>query len=800
MSKKYSSLRNRVFFFFILLLIAVQAVSFLTTQISNKRLESQQLVSQLQQAETLLKNEFENRSYYLTAFAETAAKDYGLKQVLVEDTRSLLVALNNHRKRVDADIAIAFNADGVTVGELFIKDSNKDIKRVATGELMNKKFHYQQWLTNESTTSFYQTKNDTYQLVIAPITNGDIIIGHVGFGYALNNKLSTVLANITGFNVGFGFIEGTNWQWLAANTEQPFLEENIGQPGFSPLISQLNEDYIFANYQLGSIGDKQLSATTYQLTSNLIAAIKQDSFQLLMMIAITLIISLLGAYIIASGVTKPLRRMVKLTEDIARGNYQSDVYVGHTHELNQLALQFGKMQEAIRSREQEITSQAFLDTLTTLPNRNQFYKDMHGLDQSFILCQINIRRLSEINDTLGHEVGDDVILEVAKRLKMLNKPIYHTSGNGFLIRCDNETLKDVKPCIQTINSFIEPSFSYQNIALHLQVNIGVTYSDGWAHANQLLKEVDSAMQIAKKQNLLYQLYDRQIDLNTLDRLQLVNRLKQAIENDEFTLFFQPKLNLTNQTVDEVEALVRWVHPVNGLITPDAFIHIAEQTGQMKALSHWVINKAIEQHFAWQAKGVDLKIAVNISPDNLLDNEFCLQLIAKLCGKRTLHKHLSFEITEDAFVDHSSKAVENINLLRKHGINLSIDDYGTGYSSLAQLKHLPVQELKIDKCFIEKLTHQVEDQLIVSSTITLSHQLGLSVVAEGVEDQITLDWLTQNGCEKAQGYFISRPLPAEDFFHWLMQSTYNKVLLENHEQSITTIEKNTITPLLAATRD
>lgn len=800
MSKNYSSLRNRVFFFFILLLIAVQAVSFFTTQISNKRLESQQLASQLKQAETLLENEFENRSYYLTAFAETAAKDYGLKQVLVEDTRSLLVALNNHRKRVDADIALAFNTDGITVGELYIKDSNKDIKRVASGKLINQKFNHQEWLTNESTTSFYQTAHDVYQLVIAPITNGDIIIGYVGFGYALNNKLSKELAQLTGFDVGFGLIEDSKWQWLAANTEQPLLEADIGQTGFSPLLNDSHQDYIFSNYSLGTINDKQLTVTTYQLSSNLVAAIKQDSMQLLMMIAITLIISLLGAYVIASGVTKPLRRMVKLTEDIAHGNYQSNVYVGHTQELNQLALQFGKMQEAIRSRELEITSQAFLDTLTALPNRNQFYKDMHGLDQNFVLCQINIRRLSEINDTLGHEVGDDVILEMAKRLKLLNKPLYHTSGNGFLIRCDNEIEKDIKECIKTINSVIEPSFSYQNIALHLQVNIGVTTSDGWTHANQLLKEVDSAMQIAKKQNLLYQMYDRQIDLNTLDRLQLVNRLKQAIENDEFTLFYQPKLNLTNQSVDEVEALVRWVHPVNGLITPDKFIHIAEQTGQMTALSHWVINKAIEQHFAWQAKGIDLKIAVNISPDNLLDDEFCLQLINKLCGKRTLHKHLSFEITEDAFVDHSSKAVDNIVLLRKHGISLSIDDYGTGYSSLAQLKNLPVQELKIDKCFIEKLTHQVEDQLIVSSTIKLSHQLGLSVVAEGVEDQTTLDWLTKNGCEKAQGYFISRPLPAEDFFNWLLQSKYKKVLLDNNDQIVTSNEKNVTTVLLAATRN
>ncbi|WNC69689.1 EAL domain-containing protein [Thalassotalea nanhaiensis] len=770
MTNKFNSLRSRIFFFFILLLIAVQTVSFISSFYSNKRNEQQQLAAHLSQAESLLKAEISNRNYYLTAFTEISATDIALRKEFFVQHPNFSIALNNHRKRIDADIALAIDIDGIILGQLLIRDSNKDIKRVFTGNQINQPFEHTEWLTDQPNSVFYSSNDEIYQLILTPVLDKLEVIGHIGLGYSLNSKLANELANVTSFNVGFTLENTQNFHWISFNSA---IENHAAvKNSESPLSPHYLESVVAESYPLGTVGNFQLSAAIFQLHSNLIAAIIQDGWNFLILIFITLAVSLLGAYFIASSVTEPVRRLVKISKAIAKGNYQPDTHVGNTLELNQLAEQFGKMIDAIKSRENEITEQAFLDTLTGLPNRNQFNRDMHGLSKPFLLCQVNVRRLSEINDTLGHDVGDEVIQEIAIRLQKLKKPLFHTSGNGFLIRFDDEAVENIKNCIQTITRVIEPSFIYQNITIHLQVNIGVTASDGWSQTNQLLKEVDAAMQIAKRQNLLYQLYDRQIDLNTLDRLQLVNRLKGAIEHDEFTLFYQPKLNLSNNTVEEVEALVRWNHPVNGLITPESFIHIADQTGQMQALSHWVVNKAIEQYFTWQKQGLDIKIAINISPENLLDDDFCYQLIEKLCADKKLQDALCLEITEDAFVDHNSKAVENIKLLRKNGIYLSIDDYGTGYSSLAQLKNLPVQELKIDRCFIQQLIQQPQDKLIVNSTIQLSHQLGLSVVAEGVEDQETLDWLREHHCEKAQGYFISRPLPAVEFTQWLSSSKFS----------------------------
>ncbi len=775
MKLSFSSLRSTIFFCFIVLLIAVQGVSFFTTQVSTKKLEQQKLSSQLNQAETLLKNEMRNRSYYLTAFAETAAKDYGLKQVLNEDTRSLLVALNNHRKRIDSDIAIAIDDQGMILAKLVMKDIDLDTKRVSTAKQSHAPFKHQDWLTNLATANFYSFNQELFQLVLAPIINGDIVIGYVGFGYKLNQKLTMRLANLTSFNVGFGLQDGANWQWMALNNN------TFWENAFSPIENDPENHYVISNYKLGEVDGKPLYASTFHLRSSLTASIKEDSLQLLLMIIVTLIISLLGAYFIASKVTQPLRRLVSIAKSIASGDYSSQIFTGRSTELRLLAKHFEEMQQAIRSRESKISMQAYRDSLTLLPNRNQFYLDIDDCQIPFILVQLNIRRLAEINDTLGHDVGDEVIAEVAKRLKSLEVPLYHSSGNGFIMRFDDKTEAHLQACINQINQQFESNFIYQNIVLHLQVNIGVTFASKDVSSNQLLKEVDSAVQIAKRNNALYQLYDKQIDLNTLDRLQLVNRIKTAIEHNEFTLYFQPKLCLKTDTIKEVEALVRWKHPVHGLITPDAFIQITEQTGQMKALSLWVIKSAIEQYYFWQANGIEMRIAVNISPENLLDDFFCSMLIEKLCNDSKLNNVIRFEITEDAFIDHNSKAVENILMLKEHGIYLSIDDYGTGYSSLAQLKNLSVQELKIDKCFIQKLVHEPVDQLIVSSTIQLAHKLGVTVVAEGVEDKQTLQWLKTHQCEKAQGYYISRPLPAPDLFDWLSIAPYKIIKIDEQEE-------------------
>lgn len=318
---------------------------------------------------------------------------------------------------------------------------------------------------------------------------------------------------------------------------------------------------------------------------------------------------------------------------------------------------------------------------------------------------------------------------------------------------------------------IEAEYRYQDISLHLQLTIGVSFVHYPSDLETLLRQADTAMQHAKKNKLEQQIYNQQIDVNTLERLQLINELKSAIQHGELVLFYQPKLDLSLNKVTHVEALVRWQHPDRGMIPPDEFIPIAEQMGQMNALTRWVMNEAIDQYLSWKSQGIDLGIAINISAENLKDANFCQYVLDVIADRNVPIEALTLEITEDAVVSDPENAIKQLKILKQYGLKLSIDDYGTGYSSLAQLKQLPVDELKVDKSFVQNLMVNLDDQIIVNSTLQLAHSLGLRVVAEGIEDEGALKWLAQRGCEMGQGYYLSKPVDADSLVDWLASSGY-----------------------------
>ncbi|MDN3651203.1 EAL domain-containing protein [Thalassotalea ponticola] len=764
MALQFDSLRKNIVFLVVVLLLTVQGVSLYTTYLANKRLEEQQLKLQLLRAETLLQNELENRSYYTLAFAETVAKDSDLKNAFSADERRILLSLDNHRQRIEADIAMALDGNARVIGQLLTTDAQGEQAKTVLGQQIGEQFEHRNWLSQQSQTHFWLYQDNLYQLVLSPVNDQGKLIGYVSFGYKIDQRLVDELEKLISFHVGIGMVEHGQWRWIAKSERG-----NRRLEGFAPIAHVDDYDLVYSSYPLGNVNESSLIVTTYRTRASLIGAVSKDSAGLILMILVMCALSLVAAYYIAIIVTQPLTRLLRFSKAIAKGEYESHVDVGKSKELNLLAKQLDTMQNAIHQREREISRQAYYDHLTQIPNRNQFYRDMKSEQGALVVSQISICRLSQINDTLGHKVGDEVICEVAHRLKQLHVPLYKTSGNGFIVVFPNCQSSQIEPCINKLIRKVEASFVVQNIALHIQAHAGVTVAKGQVNAGQILKEVDSAMQLAKRMNVPYQIYDDQIDLNTLDRLQLLSRVKPALESDEFVLHFQPKLNLADNRIDEVEALVRWQHPVHGLLKPDRFMHNIEQTGQMKALSIWVVKHAIAQYLGWRKQGLDIKISVNISPCNLVDRDFCDELIDIVINQNNLASALILEITENAFIDENSNAMENIQLLKEQGICLSIDDYGTGYSSLAKLKSLTVEELKIDRCFIHNVVSDSTDQMIVRSTLELAHKLGLVVVAEGVEDEETLKWLLEHHCEKAQGYFISRPMPAQEFARWLRRS-------------------------------
>jgi len=761
----------------------VQAIAFWTLYSANKNQETSEINNRLTTAQTIFTELFDRRLDYLTAFAETAAQDYGLKQVFNDDKRSLLVALNNHRKRIDADLVMAISASGIITGQLqrqfSFNESVQGKSKVRQGSERNQIFRFPQWLASGQATHLYLVDEALYQLSLSPITVGSKTIGWLAFGFQIDQRLASEFKSITGLNTDFMLKSEGMWRLIASSkvnasqaTELQQAEKKLAQ---KIIQSQIPDQYIATHSLITEFDQQELGVVMYGLRANFVALLQQQWWRILMLAALTLFVSLASAYFISASITRPIKRLVAQAKIVASGNYQQRITVTEKDELGQLAQGFNEMQLAVLSREKAIIHHGNHDLLTDLPNRNVLNKTLVSLvtqSQPFTVLHLNISRLKDVNDTLGHNVGDEVIKELARRLNLLIKQesfqlLAHLGADEFVLLVSSTDLDEI---IKQIQSNLEANFNYQGISLQLQARMGVAlYPENSKNAKSLIQMADTALHHTRRTGKLVQLYHTDYDVNTVERLNLINDLKQAIPAGELELYFQPKLCLRTMVVTHVEALVRWQHPTLGMVPPDDFIYIAEQTGQIKALTRWVFTTALKQFSIWEKLGLKLNIAINISAENLKEADFHQFICQSIMQAEVPADKITLEVTESAVVEDPQAAIKLLSQFKEHGMKLSIDDYGTGYSSLAQLKQLPVHELKIDKSFIQRLEHDDDDQIIVRSTIELAHNMGLHVVAEGIEDEFSLNWLIKNGCELAQGYFISRPKPAKELTSWLLDN-------------------------------
>lgn len=771
------SLKTKVFVFFVSLLLIVQATSLWTVYTANTEQGEQQIQSRLNAAVSVFNTQYQQRSYYLQAFAETAAKDFGLKEVFGADQRSFLIALNNHRKRIDADLAIAVDQDQKIIGQLIRRSASE---KISLGPEQGQSFPISNWFThNEAFTQLYPQNKELYQLSFAPLKSGQQTVGWIGYGYQINTGLAQTFADTTGLSIEFILQQAAgSWRSIAAaipgnDPQAPSLQ------GLNIIQQTIPENLIATQIKVGMVSEQPLHVTIFGSRSNLLETLQENWWHLLALEGGMVAIALFAAYLLAGGITRPVRKLVRQAQFIARGNYESSVDIAEKNELGQLADEFNEMQRAVLVREQKINHQLKFNSLTNLPNRYsllQYLDDrLNGEKCNFSLLHLDIRRTRTVNDTLGYQIGDLMIQEVGQRLCRLNgnSQTFHLGGDEFALIIDCIHLSEIAQWQQDIERAMDEPLCGKDTLLHLQLNTGFARAPDDAHnAQQLLQKADTALSHGKREQRSFQQYLPEMDADANHRLGLVNDLKLAIEQNQLRLFYQPKMDLSSGKIHQLEALVRWQHPIQGMIPPDAFISIAEQTGQIDALTHWVLNEAARQYHAWYKTGLELSIAVNISAENL-KNQQLTQVLHQVWNEHQLPDNaLSLEVTESAVVSDPASAIGMLCEIRDQGIKLSIDDYGTGYSSLAQLKQLPVSELKIDRSFVDKVHMSSDDQIIVRSTIRMAHDMGLSVVAEGIEDQETLTWLQQHQCDLAQGYFISRPMPADELQSWLLKSDYN----------------------------
>jgi diguanylate cyclase (GGDEF)-like protein/PAS domain S-box-containing protein len=431
--------------------------------------------------------------------------------------------------------------------------------------------------------------------------------------------------------------------------------------------------------------------------------------------------------------------------------------------------------------EQELQFLALHDTLTGLPNRTLFTDRLQqailssGRDgQSFGLLVMDMDRFKEVNDSLGHQSGDLLLQQVAARLRSAlrqSDTVARLGGDEFgVLPFGVQDLQGSVLAAQKILGTRDLPFTLGEASVEVGLSIGIAqYPEHGRDAETLMRRADVAMYVAKRTKSGHAVYSPDQDEHSKGRLALMGELRQAIRSRQLVLHYQPKVDFRSGHTAGVEALIRWQHPTKGLLPPDQFIPLAEQTDLMTLLARYVMNEALQQVETWRRMGLDLTMAVNLSAANLHEvtlPEMAQELLQN-CGLPP--SVLTVEITESAIM--GAQADRTVRRLREMGVGISIDDFGTGYSSLSYLKTLPVSEIKIDRSFVKDMAVDRDDAAIVQPTIDLGHNLRIKVVAEGVEDETTWKMLSLLGCDFAQGWFISKALPAEDLEAWLRTSKW-----------------------------
>ncbi len=466
-----------------------------------------------------------------------------------------------------------------------------------------------------------------------------------------------------------------------------------------------------------------------------------------------------------------------------RSTYYVDVYMQSTvFESSQayvaIILDVSKRRSSevqLQKQKNILYHQAHHDALTGLPNRVLFTKRLQNSIElakehatRLALFFIDIDKFKDINDSLGHGAGDTVLTNVAKRLSeslRAEDTLARLSGDEFTVTMDHvKHIDDVSMLAEKLLSVLaEPMYIDKHI-LYVSASIGVSlYPQDAAKAEDLLKYADTAMYKAKEKGRnTFEFYTAEMTQLALEHLEMKTRLRQGIDNREFVIHYQPQINAASDALVGVEALLRWEHPEKGLIGPDAFLPLAEETGMIMELDRWVLSTAIKQVTQWYKEGLNPGVlAVNLSIKQLENDDFLKELVDHLSNYDFKPEWLELEITEGHMMKQPEDTIAKLNQIDALGIGISIDDFGTGYSSLSFLKQLPINRLKIDQSFTRDITHDEDDRVIIKAIIALGKSLKLDLIAEGVETSEQRDFLIENGCSNMQGYYYSNPVPAEE---------------------------------------
>ena len=784
----FHNLSSRIVIFFSLLFTAVLAFVFLLVTTSSYQITRQQNMDDLKTGERVFHRLIAQNRQQLIQSAQVLTADFGFRDaVSSNDTDTIVSALQNHRQRIGADIMMLFSLTGEQLAST-LDTVTRDYHPLVEGLIHNAE-------AKGSAASILKIGNQAFDVVVVPVLAPDAI-AWVALGFEINDAFAQDLGALTSLQVTF-LQPQLNGHWLVFASTQPValhavLEEALSKTNsVSPLSATTGisvPGYETLLLRLTGTPESVITVLLQRSIAEAVARFNNLRKTLLLLSVFSLIAILFGGIFIARRITRPINALATLAQRMQNGDYSQTAGVFGYDEINAFAMAFNHMRDAIVARESEIRHLAYEDSLTSLPNRMLFNDRLDQLCKiskrnapPFAVLMMDLDRFKYVNDTLGHEAGDQLLAVVAGRVNTIlrdSDTVARLGGDEFAILLTNSNPHRIHTVVHRIQSTLEENITIAGQLVDVSCSIGIAiFPEHGNDSSSLLRCSDIAMYVAKRAHSGYAIYDPSYDEHRRDHLHLLGELRKALDENEFTLVFQPKVALTSGNTVGVEALIRWQHPARGLILPGEFIPFAEQTGAIRMITPWLIDKAVRTCSDWLRTGISLQISLNISARDLLNKELPNMLRVSLDKFHVPPHMICVEITESSLMEDPVNAENTLLQLRQLDVGLAIDDYGTGYSSLAYIKKLPFNELKIDRTFIMNMTSHKEDIAIVRSTIELGHNLNLRVVAEGVENDAELELLRQLKCDQAQGYIISKPMPPENIAEWLQNSAW-------HAQNVT----------------
>ena len=762
----------------LLLLLIVQAAGFAVVRATIDRNARAQIAQALDLDENVWRRLLEQNADKLRQGSALLAADYGFRSAVNSgDEETIQSVLENHGSRIGAAVTALLGTD-LQLRAASLSGSMESFP--ATLHALVPPL-----AARPQGSQIAVMDGVPYQFVMVPL-RAPVVIGWVLMGFPVNQTLADEMRQLLSVHVALVVKGADGAAKVPVSTLPPGPLALLQSQGVPSGELQTPEGTLLARaIRLDSQGG-EVQALLLRSVDEVLAPYRQLQVLLAIITVGGVLLFAMGTGLVAQRLTTPLRSLLAATRRLSRGEY--DVPLEHTDrsdEIGNLARSFDHMRVDIAAQQSEVRRLAYWDRLTGLPNRERFREavvsaiaqsaDSVAPRPSLAVLTLDLDRFKHVNDVLGYAFGDRLLQAVAERLRQqVPEPghmIARLGGNEFAVLLQGADAATAQATALRITHSFEAPLAFADQTVDLSAGIGIAcWPRDADDADTLLSRSEIAMYAAKRQLSGAQQYDPSFDSASTQTLSLLTELRHAVEHHELRLYLQPKVPLHGQPGRAAEALVRWQHPQRGLVPPMQFIPFAEQTGFVRQLTLWMLEEVARLLADPRTRGLALRVSVNLSTRDLLDPELSNRLADILLRHGVPASGFCLEITESAIMDDPQRAEAMLNRLSEQGFKLSIDDFGTGYSSLAYLKRLPVDELKIDKSFVMSMQTDQDDAMIVRSTIDLAHNLGLTVVAEGVENAAILESLRTLACDEAQGYHIARPMPVADFLAWEGHST------------------------------